>query len=107
MMIDVRHWVWKLDMAAMLCVNDENNVIIKFIRDGQWIRAKILHMPMQLDKKLSALNNGSDIIKEIIIAAEREYWKESTRNKETDSNFELTMANFHNLCEQQGNIKME
>jgi len=76
-MIDVRHWVWKLDMAGMLCVNDEYNVIVKFVRDGKRIKGKIMHLSMDLCKKLSSHNNGPHIFQQIIIAAENEYWKES------------------------------
>jgi len=76
-MIDVRRWVWKLDMAGMLCVNDEYNVIVKFTMDGKRIKGKILHLSMELFKKLATHNNGPNIVQQIVIAAEDEYWKGS------------------------------
>ena len=83
-MIDARRWDWKLDMTEMLCFNEENEVVVKIIRDGKRIKGRMLDMSMELFGKLAVLRTGPKIVQQIIFAAEDEYWKAHFRNGRID-----------------------
>ena len=86
-MIDIRRWIWKLDMTGMLCTNDENKVIVKLFKEGKGIKGKILDMSIDLYRKIAGLYNGPKIIQQIIFAAEDEYLKEKMGNLMCASDF--------------------
>jgi len=80
--IDIRRWIWKLDMSGMLCLNEENNVIVKITDKNNGIKGKILDMSMELFWKIAKHKNGPLIIQQIIFAAENEYHKENSEGEQ-------------------------
>ena len=72
-MTDVRQWVWKLNMADMICFNEENNVIVKIERAGKEIKGRMMDMSTELFDRIARLMNGPTIIQQITFAAENEF----------------------------------
>ena len=79
-MIDVRQWIWKPDVARMICFNEENNVVVKITREGKRIRGNIQDLSMELFWKIAVLMNGPIILQQILFTAEDEYRKASLGN---------------------------
>jgi len=71
--IDVRHWVWKLNFADKTCFNEENKVLVKIENDGQETRGRILDMSCELYSKIARLMNGPTVVQQIVVAAENEF----------------------------------
>jgi len=75
---DIRRWIWKLDMSGMICLNEENKVIVKISGDENRVKGRILDMSMELFRRIARHKNGPKIIQQIIFAAENEYHKENS-----------------------------
>ena len=74
-MNDINNWVWIIDRGEMCCRNLENNVIVKMEKEGGNIRGKLHDMPMALYGKIAGIKNGEKIIRQIVKAAEKEYFR--------------------------------
>lgn len=70
-----QNWEWKFDMNHLVCINDKHQVFVKLFRDGNDIKGKVLHISMDLFRKIAGLENGPEIIQQIILAAKDEYWR--------------------------------
>ena len=71
--MDVNEWNWVVDTNDMTCRNEENNVIIKMEKDGDFLRGTLHDMPMELFAEISRYQNGEKIIEEIVKMAEEKY----------------------------------
>ena len=74
-MIDINSWAWIVDRDAMCCRNLENNVTVIMEKDSKNIRGKLHDMPMALYGKIAGIRNGEKIIRQIVKAAEKEYFR--------------------------------
>jgi len=81
--LDARRWIWKLDISGMVCFNEENEVVIKFTKEGKEIKGKMLDMSMELFGKIAVHKNGPKIIQQIIFAAEEEYCRKNSAYAES------------------------
>ena len=74
-MIEIERWVWKLNMPEMVCLNEENGVVVKIEKKGDSIKGRIKDLSMDLLKKFSEIRNGPLVMKQIVMAAENEFQK--------------------------------
>ena len=71
--MDVNEWNWVVNTNDMTCRNEENNVIIKMERDGDFLRGILHDMPIELFAEISRYENGEKIIERIVKMAEEKY----------------------------------
>ena len=71
--MDVSGWNWVVDTNDMTCRNEENNVIIKMEKVGDFVRGRLHDMPMELFAEISRYENGEKIIEKIVKKAEEKY----------------------------------
>ena len=71
--MDVNKWNWVVNTNDMTCRNEENNVIIKMEKDGDFLRGTLHDMPMKLFAEISRYENGEKIIEKIVKMAEEKY----------------------------------
>ena len=74
-MVDVKQWIWKLDMSRMTCINEEHKVIVKIESTERGIRGKIIDISSELFNIISGLVNEPKIIQQIKFEAENEFRK--------------------------------
>ena len=72
-MNDINQWVWKLDLAGMTCVNEDNEVKVKIDDVERGLKGKILDMSNELFWDIAKIMNGPMIIQQITMAAEEEF----------------------------------
>ncbi|MCL2070396.1 MAG: hypothetical protein FWH19_05365 [Treponema sp.] len=74
-MTEINNWQWVVDKDEMCCRNLENNVTVKMEKEGQILRGKIHDMPMELFGKIAEIENGEEIIMQIVKMAEENFFK--------------------------------
>jgi len=72
-MTEINQWVWKLDLAEMICFNEDNEVKVKIDDWGSGLKGKILDMSNELFWDIAGIMNGPMVIQQIIMAAEEEF----------------------------------
>ena len=73
--MDVSGWNWVVDTNDMTCRNEENDVIIKMEKVGDFVRGRLHDMPMELFAEISRYKNGEKIIEKIVKKAVEKYLK--------------------------------
>ena len=76
----IAKWDWEFDDSLMVCRNAENDVIVNMEKVGNTYIGRLNGLPMALIKKITGLQHGERIIKQIIRSAEMEFsrvhWEE-------------------------------
>ena len=71
--MDVSEWDWVVNTNDMTCRNEENEVIIKMEKVGDFVRGRLHNMPMKLFAEISRYEDGEKIIERIVKIAEEKY----------------------------------
>ena len=71
--MNVNEWNWVVDTNDMTCRNEENDVIIKMEKIGDFVRGRLHDMPMNLFAEISQFEDGEKIIEKIVKTAEEKY----------------------------------